>query len=247
MTTIASTDIKTLLKEVVETVAYDYDNIVKQGKDHLTEYLKTAKITEREKAEMFSNFLVQSVSTNVQSAMMLAGDIAKTNAELAFRQAEQDAAVAKTNAEKTVLEEQLLQEQYKRLNIMPKELAILIQEELLKQEQVQTEDKRQLQMDAEIAKLGAEKLLVDEQTETEAKKNVTDGLIDRQTELYYQQGLSFKGHNLSKGADSIAQIVGMVVAEGAVPAPEIMSAHSKCVTDLAALSGTTLAGYSTAK
>ena len=109
------------------------------------------------------------------------------------------------------------------------------------------EIKKQSQLDAETERLTAQELLLVAQRTSENKKNETDGITDQQTELYKQQALSFKGHNLSKGADSIAQIVGMIVAEGAVPDSGIVNAHSKCVSDLAALSGTSLSAYSSVK
>lgn len=74
------------------------------------------------------------------------------------------------------------------------------------------------------------------------------GMIDQQAELYKQQGISFKGYNLAKGADSIAQIASMIVAEGGVPSSEIISTHSNIIKSLVSLGGLeTMAGYSAVK
>jgi len=240
---ITTTAVKDLLKETLGTVAYDYDNLIKNGTDGMKAYLKDANLPEKQKAELYSNFMGQVITTSIQASIMLAGDIAKANAEFDFRSNEKLKSVEELN----ILKEQLKQEQYKTLTIMPKEYEGLVQDVLMKQATIVTESKKQLQTIADTARLSAQKLLLDAETDGETKKNAVNGVIDRQTELYNQQALSFKGHNLSKGADSIAQIVGMIVAEGAVPDAGIINAHSKCVTDLAALSGTTITAYSTVK
>lgn len=242
-TVITNNEIKDLLKDILGTVAYDYDNLVKNGTDGMKSYLADAQLPEQTKAEMYANFLAQTMTTSIQASVMLAGDIAKANAEFNFRSND----VLKSAEELNILREQLKHEQYKTTNMLPAEYAILQKDALLKAELITTESAKQSQLAAETTKISAEKLLIDSQKAGEDKKNAVSGVIDQQAELYKQQGISFKGHNLSKSADSIAQIVGMIVAEGAVPATGIVTAHAKCVAELASLSGTTLTSYTTVK
>lgn len=237
-------DIKLNLKAIFEILVDDYENLAKKGTDTLLSYLETAKITENQKAEMFTQFTSGVIQNGINSALALSGDITKYNAELAHRAYESDEAKARTD----VLKEQLKQEIYKTTIMLPQEVELKELEKSLRVEQIQTEDKQQEQITANIQKTNKDILLIQAQIDEQTKKLIEGGQIDQQTELYKQQAISFMGHNLAKAGDSIAQIVGMIVAEGGVPATPMMTAHSNIMTSLVKLGGmSTLTAYTTAK
>lgn len=244
MTTIQvkSEAIQTLIKETFSTISTDYRSIAQDSIRDIKDYLSKSRLTEREKADIYANFNSNITNGSLQSVIALAGDISKFNADLEIRMGEISYRMEQTN----LIKEQIEQEKYKRINLMPEELLNIKKDFEIKAQTLLNEIEKLNLLKEEILKVRKETALMEKQA-TQEEEKITHALTQKQADLLNQQAISFKGHNLSKAADSLAQIIGMVVAEGAVPKAEIMTAHSKCITELGNLAGVTINAFTSAK
>lgn len=224
--------VKTMVQDVMTALAHNYGSVVEKERKELSRYFDTANITGNDRAKYMANFSSGTVQASLQGLLAVATEALRISVEEQVT----IATAGKINAEKDLTGAEKAKIDYEVLNLLPKQGLILDEERNLTASQATTEGAKQAHMNAEVSKLGQETSLLTAQASNEAKKGTVGGIIEQQAELYKQQALSFKGHNLAKAGDSIAQVMGMIVAEGALPDPTFVSAHSAIMNQLYMLS-----------
>lgn len=244
---ISEKDFEKLMSNTFEKALFHHKSPIIEAENRMSIWLKKSKISEREKAELFSSFVAQSTQETIGRTLPVLADMIKADTQFTLDGSLRDAQVNKIKAETLLINAQTAESNYQTNYILPQQKALLekqvsseIQTAQLSLANTNLANARKLLTDAEKSrvnllsddeelKLKAETALVNAQKLSEDKRGNLGGLIDMQIKREEYQGNSFKAHNFQKGADSMAQVMGSIVMADGVPHASFVSAWVKLV------------------
>ena len=251
-----------IVGEILDKTVFRHDSAVKRGIDEFREYLGDLHFDDEKKAGMFASFMAQVIEATVTPTVQMAAQLAETDAKMVRDEELQRAQIEKVKADTALTLKQQESVVYENTYILPLKKGLL--EVQKRKESAEADriaaDRERIEADklrieaqtasirdqtaADVAVKNADKDLKEAQKAVQTKQTETDGVIDLQKQLLASQAAAFDANKYLKGADSIGQVMGMLVTNDVSPSAGMVGAHRAM---LESATGVSISDYTSVK